>query len=297
MSKELAVKEGGKVARPVFEQMAVSAEHAFLQVADRKTWLREIGFALQILRGNADGFAKCDPNSIKDAVINLALTGATLNPAMQQAYLIPRSIKGRLRCSLDFSYRGLVNIAVDSDSVLDIDATCVYEKDKFFYQQGLNPMLDHVPTMEGKRGELIGVYAIAILHHGIKKFIYLSKDDVEKARKSSTAPNSPAWTQWYEEMARKTAVKRLYKLLPQTERMSTAVAVVNEHEGLDTGRDTSKAAEVMKRFAEPEKAVAAEADPCTKDVNSCGHALGPDNGEYGCELNGESCPHVKKEAK
>jgi hypothetical protein len=48
-------------------------------------------------------------------------------------------------------------------------------------------------------------------------------------------------------MWRKSAVKKIYKLLPQTEKMSIATAVLNEHEGLVKGSQ-QKAEEVMKRF-------------------------------------------------
>ncbi|MDP2672077.1 MAG: recombinase RecT [Candidatus Daviesbacteria bacterium] len=241
MSNELVKKE-----RLEIENYALQAKEAFLEVADDKIWSREIGFALQILRGNAAAFSKCDPASIKDAVTNVALTRATLSPSMQQAFLIPRSVKGVMKCCLDYSYRGLVKIAVDnSDSIYDIDAVCVYQNDEFYFEQGLNPVLKHIPCLSD-RGEIVAVYAIAILHHGIKKFLVLNKEDVDKARKTSQAPNSPMWTQWYDEGARKTAVKRLYKLLPQSERMTIAVSALNEHEGLDL--QPSKAAEVKERF-------------------------------------------------
>jgi hypothetical protein len=40
------------------------------------------------------------------------------------------------------------------------------------------------------------------------------KHDIEKIRTNSASPNSPAWKEWYSEMARKTAVNRLSKRLP-----------------------------------------------------------------------------------
>lgn len=235
--------------RPLFENMAISAEKAFVAVADKDTWMKEIGFALQILRANADAFSKCDPNTIKDAVVNVALTGATLNPVSKQAYLIPRAIKGKLSCCLDFSYRGLVKIATDnSSSVFDIDASCVYKNDEFYYEQGLQPVLRHIPT-DGERGEIRGAYAIATLHHGIKKPLYMRWDEIEKTRNSSQCPNSPAWTNWPEEMSKKTVVKRLCKLLPRSERLDVAIAALNKHEGL-AEQPKNAAKEVMDRFCD-----------------------------------------------
>ena len=234
----------------------------FLEVVTEKDYNREINFAIQAIRGNAL-LQKCDEQSIRNAIVNVALTGATLNPALQQAFLIPR--KGR--CCLDFSYRGLCKIAVDSDSVYDIDAVPVFEGEEFYFEQGLNPVLIHKPKLfeDDKEKKLIAVYAIATLHHGIKKFVVLDKEKIERAKKSSQTDN--VWKAHYDEMAKKTAVKLLYKLLPQSERMSTAVAVINEHEGL-VAKDERKAKEVMDRFGiSPKVDVSTSAE--TEELIAC----------------------------
>lgn len=221
-------------------------KNAFLQVADEETYLKEIIFAKQAVENN-EALQKCDRGSLRNAIFNVALVGATLNPALHQAFLVPR--KGKV--CLDMSYRGLVKIATDSGGVIDVDATVVHDKDDFYYEQGLTPILKHIPMIDGDPGPLKFVYAIATLHNGIKKFIVLSKDEIEKVKSTSQAKSGP-WSEWYDEMARKTAVKKLYKLLPQTDRMSTAVSVLNEHEGL-TKDSQVKAIEVMKRFEPEEK--------------------------------------------
>ena len=218
----------------------------FLEIVDEKTYHREIIFAKQAF-DNSDVLQKCTVESIRNALVNIALTGASLNPVLQQAFLIPR--KGK--CCLDFSYRGLIKIATDSGGVLDIDATVVYENDlRFYYEMGLKPILKHVPVLSDQ-GKPTHVYAIAILASGIKKFIVLNKEEIEKVKKSSLAFSKGADTPWkgdFEpEMWRKTAVKKLYKLLPQSERMSTAVSVLNEHEGIDFNSQ-EKAKKIMKRF-------------------------------------------------
>jgi recombination protein RecT len=230
----------------------------FLEIVTEKDYNREINFAIQAIRGN-DLLQKCDEQSIRNAIVNVALVGATLNPALQQAFLIPR--KGK--CCLDISYRGLCKIAVDSDSVYDIDATAVFEGDEFYYEMGLQPALNHVPKMheDDKDKKLKAVYAIATLHHGIKKFVVLDKEKITRARKS--AQYDKVWAAHEDEMAKKTAVKLLYKLLPQTERMSTAVSVINEHEGLVV-KDEAKARDIMKRFD-----LAQKDDPKVDDLVAC----------------------------
>lgn len=257
----------------------------FLEVVTEKDYNREINFAIQAIRGN-EKLQTCDEQSIKNAIVNVALCGATLNPALQQAYLVPR--KGK--CCLDLSYRGLCKIAVDSDSVYDIDATAVFEGDEFYYEMGLNPTLKHIPAMhdDDKNKKVKAVYAVATLHHGIKKFVVLDKEKIERARHTSQVPDGPMWKNHYDEGAKKTAVKMLYKLLPQTERMSTAVSVINEHEGLMV-KDESKAKDVMSRFGIKQK------EPNSTDLIACPEkaAMIPLSECNECakkEINGQKCP-------
>ena len=243
--------ENKAIERKNFENSAIAAKEAFMLVAPNK-WTKEIGFALQILREGESSFKDCDQVSIKNCVINLALTGSTLNPVLKRAYLIPRTVRGKLKCCLEFDYRGLVDIAVKSGSVYDIDATVVYEHDAFHYEMGLNPVLDHVPTLE-ERGPEIGVYAVATMHHNLKKFIYLPWTEILKIKAFSKAEKSPMWNKFIGEAARKTAVKKLYKLLPQTDEMAVAMTATNEAEGFEFKKDSKEqGGEILKRFAKEE---------------------------------------------
>jgi len=246
-----------KPERPFYEVMAIQARESFVQVADEKTWQREIVFALQTIRGWEPAVLRAiNHESIKNAVVNIALTGATLNPALQQAFLIPRKIKGVLSCCLDFSYRGLAHIAVDSGSVINIQARAVFKGEHFYFEYGLNPKLEHIPVLlddeDGKgvqkpRPRVIASYAIGTLPSGVKQFVVCDREKIERARKTSTAPNSPMWRDHYDEGAIKTAIKLLYKQLPQTKRMSDAIHIVNQHEGIDLEKP-DKARDLERRF-------------------------------------------------
>lgn len=229
----------------------------FLEVVEEKTYNKEIIFAKQAF-DNSDALQKCTKESMRNAVVNIALTGASLNPALQQAFLIPR--KGK--CCLDFSYRGLCKIAVDSESVYDIDAVAVFEGDEFDYELGLNPWLKHKPKMHlEEKPQVVAAYAVAILHHNIKKFVVLDREKIERARKS--AQYDTVWKAHYDEMAKKTAVKLLYKLLPQTEKMSIAVKALNEHEGLS---QVTAADKLQEKFTEM---IDCPDDNTTKPVTVC----------------------------
>jgi recombination protein RecT len=188
---------------------------------------REAGFAIQVLTQN-DFLASCDPNSIKNAVVNVALTGLTLNPALKLAYLIPRAGK----CILDISYMGLVKILTDAGSVKNVDADVIYENDKLDYRKGTDPYFKHVKTLSN-RGKMIGAYAIAYFRDGGFQFEVMGRDEIDKVKGTSeslknekTKKYSP-WETWEDEMWKKTAIKRLYKLLPKTQFSDQLIAAIS----------------------------------------------------------------------
>ena len=87
-------------------------------------FMREAGFAIQILQQNTF-LQSCDPISVKNAIVNVALTGLTLNPALKMAYLVPR--KGK--CVLDPSYVGLIKVLTDSGALKNKDDAVIYVND------------------------------------------------------------------------------------------------------------------------------------------------------------------------
>ena len=110
-----------------------SAERKFTEIAvadgNLVTYQREAMFALQAV-AKIEFLQKCSTESLRNAVINVAAVGLTINPAMKLAYLVPR--KG-VAC-LDISYIGLVKIATDSGGVLAVAAVPVRANDSFHYR-------------------------------------------------------------------------------------------------------------------------------------------------------------------
>lgn len=226
VKKESAIKEA--IITP-------DVEEAFLSNADQQALIREVNFAVQILKGN-EYLQKCKPETIRNAVKNVALTGITLNPAQGLAYLVPRKAKRTDKfqsCCLDFSYKGLCHVAIQSGAVYDISAHMVYDKDKFYAEQGTTPELKHIISLEQDRGKATHVYAVAVLHHNVKKFEIMSISEVEEIRKISKQPDGLMWKDFYGEGCRKTVIKRLCKYLPQKGALAQAIALSNDNEGIE----------------------------------------------------------------
>jgi recombination protein RecT len=192
---------------------------------------REAGFAIQVLTQN-DFLASCEPESIRNAVVNVSLTGLTLNPALKYAYLIPRDRK----CVLDISYIGMIKLLTDAGAVKNVDAAVIYSNDKFDYRKGTDPYFKHVPALQN-RGDKIGVYAVAFFRDGGFQFDVLGKEEIEKVRatseswKKETSRKYSPWETWEDEMWKKTALKRIFKLLPKTNFSDQLIAAIsNDHE-------------------------------------------------------------------
>ena len=60
-------------------------------------------------------------------------------------------------------------------------------------------------------GEIIGAFAVCLFADGGMQYEVLTKNEIDTIRRKSKAANSPAWKDFYGEMARKSAMKRLCK--------------------------------------------------------------------------------------
>jgi recombination protein RecT len=209
-----------------------SLEKQFNQVnAYKMNFAKEAQFALQLLKANnfLRSTAQDNPDSLQNAITNIAAIGISLNPAVKEAYLVPR---GKMVC-LDISYIGLVKLATDTGSIQWVQAEVVKEKDTFEYL-GVGKAPLHKMNPFGERGGVVGVYCVAKLASGESLCTIMSRGECDAIRdKSSQAAKSGPWVQFYEEMLKKTVIKRASKLWPKSERLDTAVHVLNEHEGID----------------------------------------------------------------
>lgn len=168
--------------------------------------------------------AECTPMSFLGAMMTAAQLGVEPNTPLGQAYLIPYRNKGTLECQFQLGYKGLIDLAYRSGEVKMIQAHTVYENDEFSYELGLDPKLRHVPTPHD-RGEPICFYAVFQTKDGGYGFEVMSMDDIRQhaQRYSKTYSNGP-WQTNFEEMAKKTVLKRVLKYAPLKTDFVRAVA-------------------------------------------------------------------------
>lgn len=161
---------------------------------------------------------KCEPMSFLAAMMSAAQLGLEPNTPLGQAYLIPfkNNKKGVMEVQFQIGYKGLIDLAYRSGEVEVVQAQCVYENDTFECEYGLEPKLRHVPAADN-RGELTKVYAMFRTKSGGYGFEVMSVQDIrahaQKYSKAYKAGSSP-WSTNFEEMAKKTVLKKVLKYAP-----------------------------------------------------------------------------------
>lgn len=164
--------------------------------------------------------SECNPMSFVGAVIQCSQLGLEPGNNLGHAYLIPYGKE----CQLIIGYRGMIDLARRSGQVVSLQAHVVYENDTFEFEYGLTPKLRHVPA-RSNHGNFVYVYACATLKDGGAQFEVMSREDIEQIMAASKSSRSGPWQTHFDEMARKTVIRRLFKYLPVSVEMTQAVTL------------------------------------------------------------------------
>ena len=180
---------------------------------------------------------KCNPVTVLSSVLLSAQLGLEPGSALGQSYLLPCKNKTGMECQLIIGYRGMLSLARRSGEIISINAYAVHQEDDFHYELGLHPDIHHVPNQEkAEPGPLTHVYAVAALKDGGLQFEVMTRAEVEKVRrfsKGSSSAYSP-WNTHFEEMAKKTVIRRLFKYLPVSAEALWATSVDEKAERGET---------------------------------------------------------------
>ena len=148
----------------------------------------------------------CTPESLMRCLLDLSAFG--LEPDGRRAHLIPYGAQ----CTLVIDWKGLAELAMRSGVIAKLHADVVCENDTFEYNLGA--ITCHKIDFRKPRGEVYAAYAMAQTKTGEVFVAVLSKDEVEAVRKRSRSGTSGPWVSDWNEMAKKTAFRRLSKWLP-----------------------------------------------------------------------------------
>lgn len=191
--------------------------------------------------------AKASQESFLGAIMQCAQLGLEPGSALGHAYLLPfgngKDKYNRSNVQLIIGYRGMIDLARRSGQIVSLSARAVYERDEFHFEYGLHEDLKHVPYEDGDAGALTHVYAVARLKDGGVQFEVMSRKQIEAIRAQSKAGNNGPWATHFEEMAKKTVIRRLFKYLPVSIEMQTAIGL---DEQAEAGKDQHNEALIIE---------------------------------------------------
>src|SRR5215831_2562078 len=210
---------------------------------------------------------KCDARSVAGCIVQAAILGLEPSTVLGDAYLIPFG----KTCQLVPGWKGLLKLVRNSGELVLVNAQEVREKDIFEFEDGLDPFLRHkrAPGGPEERGPVVAYWAGAVLKGGGKQFVVMTIKEVQAhAKKYSKALTSGPWKSEFDEMAKKTCLRKLCKYLPASIESQVACALDEEHEaGIPQQFAPEVPLELQPMTAAPESPEE-ETPQCKEDASS-----------------------------
>lgn len=166
--------------------------------------------------------SQCNVNSIIDACIAVAQMNLDLSPALSHAYIVP--FKNSVQ--LIVSARGYT--ALLARTGWNIKSYIVNEEDEFDYIiDGFEESIKFKKNIDAETETFKYAVALAKSPDGTLYVEVMNANQIDKHRKvsSNQKGNEPSgvWKDWFNEMATKTAIKKLVKSLPIGEDIATVI--------------------------------------------------------------------------
>lgn len=193
---------------------------------------RFLSVCFSLLAADSDLLRKATPMSIVEAIKKAASLG--LEPMTEDAAIVAYGDKATLLPQ----YRGYLKRMRRSGLVKQVGAKMVYENDEFDHwedEEGFH--FRHHPTRT-ERGDYWGCYAYAVMNEGFVHGIVMTVADINYVRdtwgnKISRNGKPLPWDTSYDQMALKTAIRRLSKLMPQEAVGSEFLALERESDNAE----------------------------------------------------------------
>lgn len=208
-------------------------------------------------------------NCTKESLLKCLMSCSELGiePDGRRAHLIPYNTE----CTLVIDYKGLAELAMRSGLVSNLHADVVCDNDAFTYNCG--HVDTHIIDFKKPRGPVYAAYAVCTFKDGTKASAVMSRDEIEAIRKRSRAGSNGPWVTDWNEMAKKTAFRRLSKWLPLSPEFRDAVekdadAIDITGDLIDTGEGAKAAAGLLAA-----KKADAPAEPAGSHVHARSESL------------------------
>lgn len=202
----------------------------------------------------------CSPQSILLAVMQSAELGLEVGGLLGEAYFVPFKDTAQLIVG----YRGLIKLARNSGELRTIEARVVHANDQFEIEFGLENKLVHKPCLSGDPGDTVAVYAIARYKDDAYQVEVMTRAEIDAIRARSKAGSDGPWVTDFDEMAKKTVLRRLLKTGPLSPELKRAL----EHEAAVDQNVASPVIDVSVLDTQPEQATVDRGDALAAKVAS-----------------------------
>jgi len=179
---------------------------------------------------------------------------------------------------------GILKRARNSGEIAGISVQVVCEKDTFtFSPDDFDRPIRHVlPPLTEDRGKAVGAYALAKLKDGTIMAEAMCVKEINQVRQVSRAKDAGPWVQWWDQMARKTVLRRLSKYLPMD--AAPLEAMLRRDDALGDARGDADAAGGVVLEGEAEEVGS------SSRLNALEAGLSPAGDDHGAVLESEVLP-------
>lgn len=171
---------------------------------------------ISVTNGNSQ-LQKADPNTIVAAGAIAAALDLPVDPNLGFAYIVPYNTKKKLpdgtdtwvnQAQFQIGYKGYIQLAMRTGQYKTINASEVYEGEI----KSINRFTGEIEFGEQTSDNVVGYIAFFRLLNGFEKYLYMTKDEIEKHGKAfskSFNKENGLWKKDFHAMAIKTVIKRL----------------------------------------------------------------------------------------
>ena len=180
--------------------------------------------------------AEATPASVFWSFVHATSLGLSVSRISGEAFIVPFRDKGIQKAQLVIGYKGMVKLAYQHPKIIDINSYTVFEEDEFEVDFGSEPRIIFRPEIDGKREKVRAAFCVVTIlgrrDKTGKVMQMMNIDELNKVRDSSRGHDNARspWKNWYEEMCRKTVLRRTLKTVPRSSEIDRAMALEDSYE-------------------------------------------------------------------
>lgn len=190
---------------------------------------------------------QCTFPSLAGALMVSAQLGLEPCTPLGHCYIIPRrnGKTGQYEATFQLGYQGMLELSYRTETIKSVTAKAVHANDEFVYEEGLDDKLIHRPYLGGDRGPVIAYYAVIKFVNGGHAFDVMTFSDMANhierfaPRDYKTQKITGPWSTDFDEMAKKTMIRRLFKMMRKSTDI-VAKATIYDERVIDRDQATSE---------------------------------------------------------